>query len=76
MKRKNVPEALTLGILTIASVAAVLPVRGVEPWQNPAVNSINRLPARTYAMPLADESAAWPDALQPEPPFCMAHPGR
>ena len=69
MKRKNVPEALTLGILTIAIAAAVLPVRGVEPWQNPAVNSINRLPARTYAMPLADEAAALTDALEPETPF-------
>ena len=27
-------------------------------WEDLAVNSINRLPARTYAMPLADEWAA------------------
>ena len=38
-------------------------------WEDPAVNSINRLPARTYAMPLADEAAALTDALEPETPF-------
>ena len=38
-------------------------------WENPAVNSINRLPPRTYAMPLADEAAALTDALEPETPY-------
>ena len=38
-------------------------------WENLAVSSLNRLPARTYSMPLADESAALTDALEPETPF-------
>ena len=38
-------------------------------WEDLAVNSINRLPARTYAMPLADEQAALTDALEPETPY-------
>ena len=38
-------------------------------WEDLAVNSINRLPARTYAMPLADERAALTDALEPETPY-------
>ncbi|MGN0855365.1 MAG: glycoside hydrolase family 2 TIM barrel-domain containing protein [Kiritimatiellia bacterium] len=38
-------------------------------WENPAVNSINRLPARTYAMPLGDEKAALTDDLEPITPF-------
>ena len=38
-------------------------------WENTAVNSINRLPARTYSMPLADEKAAFTDAIEPETPY-------
>ena len=38
-------------------------------WEDPSVNSINRLPPRTYSMPLADESAALTDALEPETPY-------
>ncbi len=45
-------------------------------WENPAVNSINRLPARTYAMPLGDESAAFTDALEPETPFKLSLNGK
>ena len=41
----------------------------VNDWENPEVNSINRLPARTYAIPLADEQAALSDALEPETPY-------
>ncbi len=41
-------------------------------WENPAVNSINRLPARTYAMPLATVEAALTDALEPATPFKMS----
>ena len=40
-----------------------------EPWEDPAVNAINRMPARTYSMPLADEAAALTDALEPETPY-------
>ncbi len=38
-------------------------------WENPQVNSRNRLPARTYSMPLADESAAFTDAIEPDTPY-------
>ena len=58
---------LVLPLLAALDVSAVVSVR--EPWQNPAVNSINRLPARVYTMPLADEKAAFTDALEPETPF-------
>ena len=38
-------------------------------WENPEVNSINRLPARTYTVPLADERAALSWDLEPESPY-------
>ena len=41
-------------------------------WEDLSVNSINRLPPRTYSMPLADESAALTDALEPETPYKMS----
>lgn len=44
----------------------------VNDWENPAVNSIGRLPARAYAMPLADEAAALTGALEPDTPFVMS----
>ena len=44
---------------TALSVAAlVLGVASAAEWEDLSVNSINRLPPRTYAMPLADEAAA------------------
>ncbi len=44
----------------------------VNDWENLEVNSVNRLPARTYAMPLADEAAAFTDALAPETPYAVS----
>ncbi|MBO7686149.1 MAG: beta-galactosidase, partial [Kiritimatiellae bacterium] len=44
----------------------------VNDWENVEVNSIDRLPARTYAMPLADEAAALTDSLEPDTPFVMS----
>ena len=41
-------------------------------WENPEVNSVNRLPARTYTVPLADEAAALSDALVPETPYAVS----
>ncbi len=38
-------------------------------WEDPAVNSINRLPARTYSMPLAGVDDALTDALEPATPW-------
>ena len=44
----------------------------VPEWEDPAVNSINRLPARTYTVPLADESAALTDELEFSSPYVMS----
>ena len=41
----------------------------VENWENPSVNSRDRLPPRTYSMPLASEADALTDALEPETPY-------
>ena len=41
-------------------------------WEDPSVNSINRLPPRTYTVPLAEESAALTDALEPETPYVLS----
>jgi len=38
-------------------------------WENPDVNAINRLPPRTYSVPLASEEEALTDALEPETPY-------
>lgn len=63
MKRLSV---LALAILAIpASFAA----QTTNDWENLSVNSINRLPARTYSMPLASKAAALTDALEPETPY-------
>ncbi len=44
-------------------------------WENFEINSINRLPARTYAMPLADEQAAFSDAIEPPTPYVVTLDG-
>ena len=44
----------------------------VRDWENIEVNSRNRMPAATYAMPLADENAALTDALEFETPWKMS----
>ena len=54
--------------LVVAGALAV-GAEEVNDWENPQVNSVNRLPARTYSMPLADERAALTDALEPETPY-------
>ena len=61
-------------IAFIAAMAACGAFAAEEPndWENPAVNSINRLPARTYAMPLADEASALTDALEPATPYALS----
>ena len=59
--------AVAIGLAACGAFAAE-----VNDWENPAVNSINRLSARTYAMPLADEQAAFSDALEPETPYKMS----
>ena len=56
------------GLLAAGLVAAAEP----NDWENPQVNSRNRLPARTYAMPLADEASALTEDLEPATPFVMS----
>ena len=65
-------------MMTLVAVSATAGVVSfaAEPtdreWEDLAVNSINRLPPRTYSMPLADEAAALTDALEPETPYKMS----
>ena len=40
-----------------------------KPWQDPAVNSINRAPARAYSMPLKSVADAFTGELEPETPY-------
>ncbi|MBR4259440.1 MAG: hypothetical protein IKQ17_10445, partial [Kiritimatiellae bacterium] len=53
----------------LAGLSAAADTRAKNPWEDPAVNAFNRLPARTYAMPLADDAAAFTDDLEPATPF-------
>ena len=46
-----------------------------DDWQNPEVNARNRLPARTYTVPLADEQAALTDGLEFESPYRLSLDG-
>ena len=59
--------AVVIGLAACGAFAAE-----VNDWENLEVNSINRLPARTYAMPLADEQAAFSDALEPATPYAVS----
>ncbi|MGN0846884.1 MAG: glycoside hydrolase family 2 TIM barrel-domain containing protein [Kiritimatiellia bacterium] len=52
-------------ILALAATATLAAV-AVNDWENTAVNSINREPARAYSMPLSDEKAAFTDDLEPK----------
>ena len=54
-------------LLLLATAAA-----GANDWENPAVNSRFRLPERTYAMPLADERAAFTDDIEPATPWKLS----
>ena len=60
-----------LVILFVASVAFTANSAQTHDWENLAVNSINREPARTYAMPLASEQDALTDAIAPRQTFVM-----
>lgn len=61
-------------IASVLSLAALLAVSAAHPndWENLAVNSRNREPARAYSMPLASEEAAFTDALVPDTPYMMS----
>ena len=58
--------AVVIGLAACGAFAAE-----TNDWENYEINSINRLPARTYAMPLADEQAAFSDALEPPTPYAV-----
>ncbi len=53
----------------LSAVTTVIGAAEPNDWENLAVNSRNREPARTYAMPLASEDAAFTDAIEPDTPY-------
>lgn len=57
------------GTALALAAAAAFSAGAVNDWENTAVNSINREPARAYSMPLADEKAALTDDLEPKTSF-------
>ena len=59
-------------IVFASAVSAAFAAFAANDWENPAVNSINREPARVYTMPLASENAAFSDAIEPESPYCKS----
>ena len=63
VKRILVPHGLSLGLFLFLSEAAA----AAEPWEDPAVNAINRLPARGIAVPCETEDLAF-DILQQKRP--------
>ena len=58
--------AVAIGLAACGAFAAE-----VNDWENPAVNSINRLPARTWTVPFADENSAISADLVPESPYLV-----
>ena len=60
---------LTTTLAATLLAGSALAATATNDWENLKVNSRNRLPARTYSMPLAGEAAALTDALDPETPF-------
>ena len=65
MMNTTMRMTLAAGLLCgLSAIAAETP-----DWENLAVNSINRMPARTYSMPLASEQAAFTDAIEPTTPY-------
>ena len=67
MKKLNMRMAP--GLVAAVWSATVVAAEANHDWENLAVNSVNRLPARTYSMPLAAEADALSDALEPETPW-------
>ena len=56
-------------LLTAAALSALAAFAEPNDWENTAVNSRNREPARAYSMPLASADAALTDALEPATPY-------
>ena len=63
---------MKVGIIVAAMLGVSLCIAQPNDWENPAINSVNREPARTYSMPFADESAAFTGAIEPETPYKMS----
>ena len=63
--------AAVCGCMLSVAASGAAPSR-VRDWENIDVNSLNRMPAATYAMPLADAKAALTDALEFETPWKMS----
>ena len=57
---------MTIGVMLGAMAVAVAVT---NEWENLSVNSINRLPPRTYTMPLASEADALSGELDPATPY-------
>lgn len=69
MENRNIlKKTLAVAAAFVAALAGAAP----HDWENPAVNSRGRMPAATYAMPLAGEKAALSDALEFETPWKMS----
>lgn len=61
-----------IAALALAIPFAALSAEAPKDWENLDVNSIDRLPPRTYSMPLAGEADAFTDALEPATPWKMS----
>ena len=56
-------------LIAAAALSALAALAEPNDWENTAVNSRNREPARAYSMPLASADAALTDALEPATPY-------
>lgn len=65
-KRMNRTSIVVVFSVILATTA------GAAEWEDLATNSINRLPARTYSMPLACEADALTDELEPSTPYKLS----
>ena len=63
-------RTVTVGILCPASLLGG--TEAANPWEDLTVNSENRLPPRTYSMPLPDLKSALSDDLEPETPYRLS----
>ena len=64
---------MNAGRLVVCSCLAMLVgVACCAEWEDLSVNSIGRLPPRTYSMPLASEADALGGALEPESPYVLS----
>lgn len=66
MNSSHIFTTVAAAMLSISAWCQGMPHDELE---NPEVNSINRLPARAYSMPLASVKAALTDELEPKTPY-------